>query len=96
MVGPNGEQGHETIFMDLKQSGANLTGEAGPSAEEHWAIEKGKVDGDKVTFQVSAHGGQGPLLVFALALADGHLKGSATADFGGQKLTATIDVERQK
>jgi hypothetical protein len=78
--------------MDLKQSGAELTGTAGPSAEEQLPIQKGKVEGDKITFEVQTNG---PLMKFELALVDGHLKGEAKAEFDGQVRKATLDLQRK-
>jgi len=86
----------EVLYLDLKQTGSELTGRVGPSVELNWPMSKGKVEGTKVTFEVqmSPAGQPGPLMVFALQLVDDHLKGSAKAEFQGTKMTAMIDAQR--
>ena len=89
----DGETRDDTAYMVLKQSGMALTGTAGPNADQQWDIQKGKIDGSKVTFEVNA---DGPTLKFELTLADGHLKGNASAEFDGKTLKAAVDVQRKK
>lgn len=89
---PDGETRDGTAFMDLKQSGADLTGTAGPSPEQQWPIRKGKVDGHKVSFELQS---DGPLMKFELALVEGHLKGEAKAELEGKAMKATLDLQRQ-
>ena len=89
---PDGDTREGSAFMDLKQNGSELTGTAGPSADEQSPIQKGKVEGDKITFEVQTNG---PLMKFELALVDGHLKGEAKAEFDGQVRKATLDLQRK-
>jgi hypothetical protein len=61
-------------------------------------ISKGKVETVKgvttLTFEITA---EAPVpVVFELKLVDGHLKGTAKAEFDGRKFRADIDVERAK
>ena len=97
-IGPDGNQATEPIFMNLVHKGAELTGTAGPRAETQWKIVKGKVDGDKLSFEVLAGDGaqDGPQVVITLAYADGHLKGDINMQRGEQKLTGKVDVTRVK
>ena len=37
----------------LKQQGSTLSGSAGPDASEQYPLENGKVDGNRVSFQVT-------------------------------------------
>jgi hypothetical protein len=91
---PDGSTSNDTIFMDLKHKGAELTGTVGPREDRQYPVIEGKVAGDKVSFQVNV---DGALVTFALAFAEGHLKGDAAAALpDGQKLAAKIDAERQK
>jgi hypothetical protein len=78
--------------MDVKQKGTDLTGTAGPSAENQWPL-KGTVNGNKLTFEVQS---DGPLIKFALDFAEGHLKGDANAEQDGKKLSAKVDMQRSK
>jgi hypothetical protein len=50
-----------------------LTGTVGPNAERQWPIQKGAVDGTKVTFAVQQP--DGPLRTFTLTLAKDRLQG---------------------
>jgi hypothetical protein len=95
---PSGQQMTEQIFMNLVHKGATLSGTAGPSAEQQWKIQNGKVDGVKVSFEVQGGGDTqgGPLLKFAMSYAEGHLKGDVNAEMGEKKLTAKIDTTRVK
>jgi len=91
---PDGSTSNDTIFMDLKHKGAELTGTAGPREDRQYPVIEGKVAGDKVSFQVNA---DGALVTFTLAFAEGHLKGDAAAALpDGQKLAAKVDAERKK
>ena len=80
-------------FMDLKQNGAELKGTAGENLDKQWAIQKGKVEGNKVTFEVQT---DNPLIKFELTLVDGHLKGEAKAEHEGKSMRAAVDLQRQK
>jgi hypothetical protein len=67
-------------FMDLKQNGVKLTGTAGENPDKQWGIQKGKVEGNKATFEVQTDfedQTDNPLIKFELTLVDGHLKGEA-------------------
>jgi hypothetical protein len=83
---------NEQVFMDLKHTGAALSGTAGPTAETQHPLSNGKVNGNNVAFDVS---NEGITLKFTLVYAAGHLKGDVAGDFGGQKLTAKIDAQRK-
>jgi hypothetical protein len=91
--GPDGamlEQG--AIVMNLKQTGAALTGTIGPSEEEQLPIVQGKVEGDKVTIEVK----RGEMAVKVdLTLTGERLKGGATLT-GERPATAKIDAGRAK
>ncbi|HEX6323122.1 MAG TPA: hypothetical protein VFZ36_05300 [Vicinamibacterales bacterium] len=95
-VGPDGNVREQTIELNLKHVGKELTGTAGPDASRQWAITKGVVDGNTITFVVEVDNGAGPVINFALTYADGHLKGDATGDDGGEKRAAKIDIQRVK
>lgn len=97
-VTPDGKQVTEPILLNLVHKGAELTGTAGPSAEQQWKILKGKVDGDKVYFEVQAGGDTqgGPYVTITMAYAEGHLKGDFNAQRGAEKMTAKIDLTRVK
>ena len=91
----------------LKQTGATLTGTAGPGEGEgeQMPLANGKVETVKkdgkdvttVTFSVKdGHNDNAPAISFALTVVDGHLKGKAEAAMDGHTLVAVLDVARVK
>ncbi len=91
---PDGRTQSIDLILDLAQKGKVLTGTVGPNAERQWAIEKGAVNGAKVTFQVQQP--EGPLRTFTLTLVEGRLKGDMTAELNGQSFEAKVDAGRRK
>ena len=89
-----GEKQSITFTFHFTQKGKVLSGTIGPDPARQWKVEKGVVDGTKVTFQVQQP--DGPLRSFTLALAKGHLTGIMKLDFNGQTAEATVDAERAK
>ena len=92
IISVDGDTHDDTALMVLKHKGAELTGTAGPSADQQWPITKAKVDGTSVEFDVQS---DEPLIHFALKLVEGHLKGEAKAEHDGHKLSATVDLQRK-
>ena len=88
-----GETKNDTVYMVLKQNGAEITGTAGPNVDKQWPILKGRIEGAKVTFEVQT---DEPIIKFDLTLADGHLKGDASAEHQGRSMKAVVDAQRQK
>jgi hypothetical protein len=91
---PNGQTQSITFTFHFTQKGKELTGTVGPEAARQWKIEKGVVDGTKVTFQVQQP--DGPLRSFALAYEKGRLAGLQTLEFQGQTAEVTVVAERAK
>ena len=89
---PDGRSQTIDFMFDLTQKGKVLTGTAGPNAERQWAIQKGAVNGSKVTFQVQQP--DGPLRTFTLQLAKGRLQGDMLAELNGQSFTTKVDAGR--
>lgn len=88
----DGETREDRAYLDLKQTGMELTGTGGPNTDQQWPIQNGKVEGDKLTFEVKS---DGPLIKFNLTLADGHLKGEAKAEHEGRSMKAAVDLQRK-
>jgi hypothetical protein len=82
----------------LAQKGADVTGTAGPTAEQQVAISNGKVTTVKgvtsVTFDATQNNGM--VMKFDLKLAEGRLKGTAKAERDGRTREAAVDVGRGK
>ena len=91
ITGPEGQTQDDTIHLILKQDGGKLTGTAGPSAGEQLPIEKGAVEGNKVTMEVPLPDGS---FKFDIALEGDHLKGEVTLAAGGQTMKAKMDATR--
>ena len=89
----DGQTREDAVYMVLKQNGAELTGTAGPNVNQQWPILKGKIEVDKVTFEVQT---DEPLIKFDLTLTEGHLKGNAKAEHQGRSMQAVVDAQRQK
>jgi autotransporter translocation and assembly factor TamB len=90
---PNGETKESTAVLVLKQSGTDITGTAGPTEDEQFAIQKGKIDGDKITLEVDH---DGHTMTLNLVLAAGRITGEAQMSRDGQTMKAKIDVSRAK
>ena len=91
---PDGRTQSIPFLFDLTQKGKVLTGTVGPNAERQWAIEKGAVNGAKVTFQVQQP--DGPMRKFTLELVKERLQGEMLAELNGESFTAKVDAGREK
>src|SRR6266699_2622761 len=89
--GPDGHDGSVTLV--LKQSGTEITGTAGPSADHQMPIQKGTIEGDKIALEVPV--GEG-LFKFALVVEGEHIKGDVDGSMGDQKIQGKVDVTRAK
>lgn len=94
MTAPDGRTQSITFDFHLTQKGKVLTGTVGPNADRQWKIEKGVVDGAKVTFQVQQL--DGPLRTYALTLVKDRLQGTQQLEFKGQTAETTVDAVRAK
>jgi len=77
----------------LKQSGSDITGTVGPNEDEQFPIQKGKIDGDKITLEADD---KGRTMTFNLVLAADRITGEAQMSRDGQTMKAKIDVARAK
>ena len=91
---PDGRTQSINFELNLTHKGKAVTGTVGPNAERQWPIEKGVVDGTKVSFQVQQP--DGPLRTFTLALVKDRLQGDMLAEMNGQSFVAKVDAGRQK
>jgi hypothetical protein len=93
MTGPNGETSDSTAVLVLKQTGTEITGTVGPSAEDQNPIQKGKIEGNKLTLDAEHHG---RLIKFDLVVAADRIAGDASMSADGQTAKAKLDVTRTK
>lgn len=83
-----------TAYVVLKQSGTTVTGTGGPDANEQWPGLEGKVNGNKVSFQVKSVS-DGTIYQCDLVLDGDHLKGDVTfTPPGGQPGKAKLELSR--
>jgi hypothetical protein len=92
MTGPDGDKDGTALLM-LKQSGTDITGTVGPSEDEQFPIQKGTIEGNKITLEAD-HGGH--TMKIDLVLADNRITGEAQMEAEGTTLKAKIDVTRAK
>ena len=91
----NAGEKEEPAHLILQQTGSELSGSVGPTAERQQAINKGKVtttpEGTAVTFD---SGRPGHVLTFDLKLVAGRLKGTVRDEtYPDNKIT--VDVQRR-
>jgi len=92
-----GETKADSAYMDLKLEGAKVTGTAGPNEGQQWTIQNGKLEGTRLTFEVTMlrDGADNGSLVFDLVFDGESLRGSATGTGkGGEKMSAKVDLKR--
>lgn len=95
MTAPDGRTQSITFTFHFTQKGKELTGTIGPSPERQWKVEKGVVDGNKVTWQTQQP--EGPTLrSFTLTYVKGRLQGTQKLERSGQTAEVTVDAERAK
>jgi len=88
-----GETKADTAYMDLKESGGSVTGTAGPNEDKQFSLRKGKLDGQKLTFEVVMD--DGGVLAFELSFDGTSIQGSCTGTGdGGEKLSAKVNLKR--
>lgn len=88
-------QDPSNAFVILKQSGEALTGSAGPEEGEQWPLSDGKIQGNKITGNVTSP--DGVVYKLDLVLEGDHIKGDIAAAREGQTpIKAKLDVTRVK
>src|SRR2546428_1385 len=79
-VSASGEQDHDvTAVLVLQQNGSELTGTLTPTGKDPAPIQKGRVDGNKISLEVP---GANPSIKLDGEVSDGTLK--LTAEFMGK------------
>jgi hypothetical protein len=82
-----------SAFMELKQDGEAITGKAGESAADSEVIKNAKLEGKRLSFEVSHHG-----RVFKLAMdlvTDDKLEGTIDGESeSGEKISGKISFKK--
>jgi hypothetical protein len=87
---PEGD-GPQSVYLVLHQSGDQLTGSGGPGAAQQFPIQSGKVQGDRLTFEVVA--GKG-MFVFDLKMAGDLITGDVQLRAPDQTANAKVLMKR--
>ncbi len=87
-----GETRPDSAYMDLKNQDGVVTGTAGPNTDKQFTVQKGKLEGQKLTFEVTQNGA---VLMFELTF-DGDLIQGTCSGTGenGEKLSAKVNLKR--
>lgn len=85
----DGQARAKPALLILKQDGDKLTGSGGPDESEQHPIVKGKVDGNRLTFEVAAGDST---IAFDVVLEGDQIKGDMKKT--GTAETAKLDVKR--
>ncbi len=82
-----------TAYLDLKQTGEEISGTAGPNAERQHPIQKGKLAGKTLTFEVAEGAG---VMVFSLTFENDRIEGDVAQHEDGKPTgrTARLAVTR--
>jgi hypothetical protein len=98
---PNGEAVVIPAHADLKQQGASVTGKVWKEIEHQFSIEKGKSEGNRITFEFKAPEGSddSELLVHRVSLSvvgENQLQGEIEFAMEGDKMTGKLTFTREK
>ncbi len=90
----NGNNG--PAVMILKQSGATITGTAGPGDDQQWPIQNGKISGNKITGELKSPD-DGSVFKLELTLDGDNMKGDISASTpDGQAMKGKLEMARVK
>jgi hypothetical protein len=92
-TGPDGQTHDSGALLILKQNGNEITGTAGPDENQRFNIQKGTIEGNKITLDVD--GGEHVYHV-VLTLDEDRLQGTFTAQADAGEVTAKMDLKRAK
>jgi len=91
LPGPGGESQHGTAYVIFQQKGTELTGTGGADASQQWPIQKGSIQGDKITFQVQQP--DGPLYKVECTLVGDRILGEIAIVLpDGQTAKGTLEI----
>jgi hypothetical protein len=98
---PDGEAVVIPAHAELKQQGDSVTGKAWKEIEHQYSIEKGKIEGNRITFEFKAPEGSEdaePLVhtVRLTVVGEDQLQGELEIPMEGGKMTGKLTLTREK
>ena len=88
-----GDHNVPQLFL-LKQQGKTLTGSGGPNAGEQYPIEKGRIDGGEIRFELTT--GEWKFAYDLKQTGPGELKGDLKLESVGDSRMAKVSLARAK
>jgi len=98
---PDGETVNVPAHAELKQQGDSVTGKVWKETEHQYSIEKGKIEGNRITFEFKAPEGseEAEPLVHSVRLtvvSEDQLQGEVEIPMDGGKMTGKLTFAREK
>jgi hypothetical protein len=90
---PAGKTHREAIYLQLRQSGNNLTGVIGSQGAQEFEISQGKIDGNQVSFVVQPQGSEP--WSFRLIVSADSMMGENIAMEEGKVVKGRVELKRQ-
>jgi hypothetical protein len=85
-------EGSENLLLILRVNGSYVGGSMGPNEDRRFPIEQGKLDGKKLTFQLT--GPDEAIFKFELTWEGDSLKGPCSRTLEGHTTSGTIELKR--
>ncbi|MBY0374917.1 MAG: hypothetical protein K2Q23_13045 [Bryobacteraceae bacterium] len=90
----DGEERVNEAYVIFKSVDGKLTGTGGPDANQQMPFSNLKLEGDRLTFELSNPNGMS--MKFDLKVEGDKIGGKVTAERDGQSRTATLKLDRKK
>jgi len=82
-----------TAYLILKQNGSAITGTAGPSVDQQWAIQSAKISGSTITMEVKDPD-SGAVYKCTMTLSGKKMTGDVDVAVGGQNVKGKLDLTK--
>lgn len=90
---PDGEVRTYPLHLEITHSGERITGTIGRGPEEKLPLEKAKLEGNKLSFEVIPPDAGAPV-AFELELSGGRLEGKLKGETDGGPLSGKVTLTR--
>ena len=96
-INSNGEAKSEPAFLILKQDGMTLTGSGGPQEDHQFPMRNGKIDGERLTFEIPLGENAERVMSFNLTISGDSIQGEVSGPSkGGGTDKAKLSFKRVK